>query len=707
MEESNTNINKERRRKKQSDIINEKFKRRKNGNISYIWEQIQRFHSDQGDFKLKDLEFYVRNEVGDNHPEMENEEIEMIVKSLLKDGGVYTKQSRERDRITSDLAEHKVDEAITLLMDGHPGLLVQGLKCTGNRRKGTFDHLRPIVGDIAPNCKTDCGEGGHSNECFDMEADIILLYPGADGKLHIVIIEVKRPVNSEKPTDNIIDDAMVQLRKDRKFILTLLNDISIDYIDIQTLIAFPDTESFANNVTELSEVLLTKDDLCKPTLSKKLKINWIIDTQIENQLFLTACARLIGRGNRSINSKVQTDWMINYEDNVEKQLIMLNEEQREILHNLFLYSSVKNFSFAGGPGTGKSILALRCINILVKRYVEDGEGIENIFVYAVTCQRRPRPNPKPSQNLDLINYFKNNILMLDRVICICSTFREICRNLDIEDKDFKCAKMPEKVNLLSKKLKMNHKGQPVILFLDEISAFGTETLDWSSVSPPGCFLDKSSPGETLNLILAFNPIAQSQKHKIKVTLPEDNQKGFISKELYLRYRNTEKIQKITKFIGDTMNIYYQTDKKEIFGAGLSGVFPVWIDLGCEDLLDTKLLAAIKQIISRGKMIPQSELRVLYDGGVSQSILSFLENDDDLRNKVKFENEKDFRGCECTGVIYIGAGHLEAFTRAEQMLAIVTYSNSPPHNWYKKYVDALGKCVDEQLLSKLPLTIPNL
>ena len=239
MEESNTKIEYGRTRKELSDLIDEKFKRRKNGKISYIWEQIQRFHSDQGNFKLKELEFYVRKE----------EKKEKIVKSLLKKGGVYTKQPRERDRVASDLAEHKVAEAITLLMDGHPGLLVQGLKCKGNRRKGTFDHLRPIVGDIAPNCKMDCGEGGHSNECFDMEADIILLYPGADKKLHIVIIEVKRPVNSEEPTGNIIDDALVQIRKDRRFMLTLLNDISTEDIDIQTFIAFPDTETIANNVT--------------------------------------------------------------------------------------------------------------------------------------------------------------------------------------------------------------------------------------------------------------------------------------------------------------------------------------------------------------------------------------------------------------------------------------------------------------------------
>ena len=62
MEESNTKIEYGRTRKELSDLIDEKFKRRKNGKISYIWEQIQRFHSDQGNFKLKELEFYVRKE---------------------------------------------------------------------------------------------------------------------------------------------------------------------------------------------------------------------------------------------------------------------------------------------------------------------------------------------------------------------------------------------------------------------------------------------------------------------------------------------------------------------------------------------------------------------------------------------------------------------------------------------------------------------
>ena len=116
--------------------------------------------------------------------------------------------------------------------------------------------------------------------------------------------------------------------------------------------------------------------------------------------------------------------------------------------------------------------------------------------------------------------------------------------------------------------------------------------------------------------------------------------------------------------------------------------------------DKTLLAAVNKIISREKMIPQNELKVLYDAKVPKSALSFLKSDDDLKNKVTFVNEKDFRGCECTGVIYIGAGHLEAFSRAKQMLAIITYSNNSPHKWYKKYVDVLGKCVEENLLIKL-------
>ena len=81
-----------------------------------------------------------------------------IVKNLLKDGGFYSKHSKERDQYLSEKAEQRVDEAISLMMMGHPGLLIRGLKCD----KDAFSNLK-FLDDIAPNCKGDCAEK-HQNE---------------------------------------------------------------------------------------------------------------------------------------------------------------------------------------------------------------------------------------------------------------------------------------------------------------------------------------------------------------------------------------------------------------------------------------------------------------------------------------------------------------------------------------------------------------
>ena len=213
-----------------SDELNRKFKFWK-GQHSMIWKSIQTFHSEFSKFKLKDLQFQIMKEVKENHPDKSNSEVDDIVKTLLKDGGFYSKHSKERDQYLSEKAEHSVDEAISLIMLGHPGLLIRGLKCEGktNKKKnteisGTFSHLKQFLGDIAPNCRGECGRK-HQNECYNFEADIILLYPSPDGKINVVLIEVKRSQNPHKISENLITEALVQLTKDTKFILQLLQDV--------------------------------------------------------------------------------------------------------------------------------------------------------------------------------------------------------------------------------------------------------------------------------------------------------------------------------------------------------------------------------------------------------------------------------------------------------------------------------------------------
>ena len=96
--------------KKLSDEVNRKFKSWKN-KPSMIWKSIQTFHSDYSKFKLKELQFQILKEVKENHPDKTNAQVDEIVKNLLKDGGFYSKHSKDRDQYLSEKAEHKMDEA--------------------------------------------------------------------------------------------------------------------------------------------------------------------------------------------------------------------------------------------------------------------------------------------------------------------------------------------------------------------------------------------------------------------------------------------------------------------------------------------------------------------------------------------------------------------------------------------------------------------
>ena len=88
-----------------------------------------------------------------------------------------------------DKTKISMEEALTYLMKGRAGLLRRCLKFEKSKKSSTFEHLRPILGDIAPNCQdpNHCKNGTeHSTACFMFEADIIMAYTGHD-KLNFVI----------------------------------------------------------------------------------------------------------------------------------------------------------------------------------------------------------------------------------------------------------------------------------------------------------------------------------------------------------------------------------------------------------------------------------------------------------------------------------------------------------------------------------------
>ena len=68
-------------------------------------------------------------------------------------------------------------------------------------------------------------------------------------------------------------------------------------------------------------------------------------------------------------------------------------------------------------------------------------------------------------------------------------------------------------------------------------------------------------------------------------------------------------------------------------------------------------------------------------------------------------ERLFHGSECDTVIYVGSGHLEAFTRARLKLFIITLAESPPNvatgnykSWYMQYQASLTKAAENELIN---------
>ena len=710
-----------------------------------IWGKIQGFLSDHGDFRVKDINSFVRKRVahriGEDKSVSEREE---IVKGLLVEGGCYIKP-QEENKYKADCSEHKVDEAISRFMSGSPGLLIRGLRC----RRRTFYDLKPLLGDIVPNCH--CGENyywGHKSGCYDLEADIIFIYPGSDEKIHVDLIEVKRPEDQNIKKKHV-NGALEQLRKDTILLLSILKDFPKETFKIQTFIGFPDCEQW--NGGSLENILL-KSDL--ENISSKMSIKKRNDSQLENIRFLTVCARIIGRGETS-SSRDNIECMIKYERNIEKQLIVLDEEQTKILNYLEAYPQIKNFAFAGGHGTGKTLMSLLVIQRLIERYKR--QNVEEIYLYMVTHQEEPWES---NQTLGIYDEWKNT-LQVDNyagVKCTTAVLNNLFEEFNLEQGEdnadmcvdnLKSHTVSQKVSFLMKLLKQQHSGHPVIFFLDEISALGyKDAYCWDFMHPPGSTSRYTDPGDIVNCILAFNPLSpQTMTENVTVSptghprnpsnqtvefdipfemshqqasnyidnnilreteiedienyimkstiyfdfelgryrykadigysdkftpsedeantlyLPKNLRNGFISKQLHIRYRNSEKIQEFSKFMGQEMKMYLVTSPQEIAMPCLKGEFLFWKDLGFSEVPDLELLTTtLKEMMNKiGK-----SCKILLDEKLPIECGRHLQAIGTIVQKSKY-----FRGCEADAIIYIGSGSLEAFSRPKLRLGIIS------------------------------------
>ena len=287
----------------------------------------------------------------------------------------------------SDRAEFHVEDAISKFMFNKPGLLRRGLNC----EKRTYAHLKDILGEITPNCfETNCSQ--HKAECFQMESDIIFLYPTSK-IIHIIIIEVKRPQGIGL-NNNLVTGAFIQLVKDVKFILSLLPDVPKAGFKIHTFAAFPETLKEENFCMDCSNYILSKEDFNQGSdhLIERLRVTEPNLNDNNKDLFLLACARLIGKEADDISPKELSNYIACYETMVDS-IIFLDNDQASILSTIDRNSKIKHFAFKGPSGSGKTIMGIKCVNKLAQQYLS--QGVKYVFVYAIAYSPRRYIVEKP------------------------------------------------------------------------------------------------------------------------------------------------------------------------------------------------------------------------------------------------------------------------------------------------------------------------
>ena len=581
-----------------------------------LWQKIQKFYTFPQSFECK--EYLCKKLREDLDGKFPKNVVEQKLKDLLKSIECY-QSDKDYLHYLSIKSEYLVVDGVTKIMKGRPGLFLRG----EHLKKKDFEALKSVLGDF--NEKVD-----------DMEVDGVLMYPGKD-KLEIRLFEVKRAHDGSLKHEHI-EKASQQLQIDVMLIDWILKDIPADKINVKAFISLDISKrkKLDNFCDVCSENVLFQEDFSHPSsqnLAEKLSMEEIEEKEEDQQIkdyFRKACFRFINLLPGLHRSKVLEEikekiivhendlenqlkvfndetkkyhsaqmlqklneardwiekypkdlerqltvfdepkyWMMKYQDGIEKELVIFNFDQRKTVKRLTEDNEIKNFSFSGGPGTGKTLMAIECCKRLLERY--ERFGVKKVVVYVTTMWAGVK------DAAPLMEFYRNQIencsnihfKSLDRLSQDLGVKNKIENPYSRFGREQYMKGMIKVINEVSRKLKKCHIDDPVIFICDEILYKNDESYD-EFLIPPGYQTNIKKPSSIVNLILAYNP---ASKHTMKI-LP-DASSSVLEKQFLLRYRSTEKIQKLTQFVSKRGNKSF-VDEELV--PCVPGDFPEWINI---------------------------------------------------------------------------------------------------------------------------------